>query len=70
MASCVVVIISLSISHVTKGFITHFGMIFNKAHVAFARHRLGECHIPVALKIMFTQTVDTLISRRTVWCMV
>ena len=40
-----------------------FGMIFNKAHVAFVRHRLGECHIPVALKILYTQTVGTLISR-------
>ena len=29
-----------------------FGMIFNKAHVAFAGHQLGECHIHVALKFL------------------
>ena len=63
----------MSISHVTKGFVAHFaiiiwlfGMIFNKAHVAIAGHRLGECQIPVALRILYTQTVGILISRRIV----
>ena len=45
-----------------------FGIFFNKAHVAFARHRLGEYHIAVALRILYTQTVGTQISRRIVWC--
>ena len=45
-------------------------MIFNKAHVAIAIHRLGEYHITVALRILYTQTVGTQISRRIVWCLI
>ena len=47
-----------------------FGMIFNKAHVAFAIHRLGEYHITVALRILYTQTVGNQISRCIVWCLI